>query len=125
MPADLHASMSSVPAGAVSCLPSTVNLTSAMLVSCSDQRLHGNDGCPGLVPGDVVFKFFAELLHEAECRHCGSIAQRAERSAHHVFRQVLDVIDIFLRTAAVVHAGQGLLDPVRALAAWNAPAARL
>jgi len=30
MPAVLQASMRSVPAGAVSCLPSTVNFTSAM-----------------------------------------------------------------------------------------------
>jgi hypothetical protein len=30
MPADLQASMSSVPAGAVSCLPSTVKVTSGM-----------------------------------------------------------------------------------------------
>ena len=72
---------------------------------------------------DVVFKLFAELLDEAERGHRRGVAERAEGAAHHVLGEVLDVVDVFLRAAAVVDAGERLLDPVRAFAAGDAPAA--
>src|SRR6267378_4458101 len=107
MPAVLQASMRSVPAGAVSCLPSTENFTSAILMSCSDQLFHRDDRCPGLIAGDIVFKLFAEFFDKAERRHCRCVAERAERSAHHVFGKVLNVVDVLLAATAVVHAGEG------------------
>src|SRR5260370_29731054 len=92
-------------------------------MSCSNQLLHRDDGCPCLVAGDVIFKLLAELLDKAEGRHRRCVAQRTERPAHHVFGKVLNVIDVFFAAAAVVDAGESLLDPVGALAAGNAPAA--
>ena len=93
------------------------------LVSCSDELLDGDDGGSGFVAFDVVFKLFAELLDEADGGHGRCVAERAEGAAHHVFGEVLDVVDVFLVAAAVVDAGEGLLDPVGALAAGDAPAA--
>jgi hypothetical protein len=70
----------------------------------------------------VIFELFAELLDEAERGHRRCVAERAEGAAHHVFGEVLNVVDVFL-AAAGVEAGQRLLEPVRAFAAGDAPAA--
>src|SRR5665213_2304252 len=94
-------------------------------MSCTHQLLHGDDGGPGLVAFDIVFEFLAELLHESESWHRCCIAERAEGAAHHVLGEVLNVIDVLLVAAAVVDTGQGLLDPVRTLAAGDTPATRL
>src|SRR5260370_20074644 len=98
--------------------PKTLNLM------CADQLFNGDDGGSGLVAIDVVFELFAELLDEAQGGHGCCVAERAEGAAHHVFGEVLDVIHILARAAAVVDAGEGLLDPVGALSAGEAPAAR-
>src|ERR1700721_3896151 len=44
----------------------------------------------------MIFKFLAELFHEGDHRHRGPIPQRTECSSQHVFRQILDVGDVFL-----------------------------
>src|SRR5450432_2705255 len=72
---------------------------------------------------EVVFKLFAELLYERNGRHRGRVAEWAERAAHHVLGEVLDVVDVLGDAAAGVEAGQRLLEPVGALAAGDAPAA--
>ena len=94
-------------------------------MSCSNELFDGDDGCSCLVTVDVFFEFFAEFLDEAKGGHRGCVAERAEGAAHHVFREVLHVIDILLCAAAVVDAGESLLDPVRAFAAGDAPSAGL
>src|SRR5882762_10136656 len=94
-------------------------------MSCADELLDGDDGSAGLVAFDVVLELLAELLYESEGRHGGCIAEWAEGAAHHIFGEVLDVVDVLLAAAAVVDAGEGLLDPVGAFAAGDAPAAGL
>src|SRR6202034_1671830 len=71
------------------------------------------------------FKLFAELLYEAERRHSRCISKWTKRPAHHVLGQVLHIVDVLLLAAIVVDTRQGLLDPVGALTAGDAPAAGL
>src|SRR6516165_9262053 len=99
MPALLHASISSVPAGAVTFLPSTVRFTSGIgSLVCKYRKLF--DRCFLLERArpafEVIFKFLSELFHEGNRGHCSRIPKRAERSPKHVFRQVLHIVDIFL-----------------------------
>src|SRR5271154_179625 len=90
---------------------------------CSDQLFYGDDGGSGLVACDIVFKLFAELLDEGDGGHGCCVTERTEGTTQHVFGEILNVVDILLIAAAVIDAGKGLPDPVRALAAGNAPAA--
>src|ERR1700746_384952 len=71
----------------------------------------------------VIFKFFPEFFHKRDGRHRGRVAQWAERPAQHVFRQVLDVIDILLHAAACMEACQCFLEPVGAFTAGDTTAA--
>src|SRR5271156_2705482 len=90
---------------------------------CSDQLFYGDGGGSGFVACDVVFKLFAALLKEGDGGHGCCATERAEGAAQHVFGEILNVVDVLLIASAVVDAGEGLLDPVRAFAAGNAPAA--
>src|ERR1044071_4216885 len=113
MPTRLHASMSRVPAGAVTLLPSTVMFTSGIsvraspgisgaMVECGQHRqlLHGG-GLERAWPSfKVRFKFFPKLLDERDRGHGRGITQRAEGAAQHVFGEVLDVVDVALHSAA-------------------------
>src|ERR1700734_660185 len=117
MPALRHASMSSVPAGAVSFFPSTVNVTSAIRLQ---RPLHYGDFSvfrerTGLAV-QVLFKLFAKLLHKAKGWHGRGVAERAESSAHHVVSQILDVVYVLGSAEACVESCQRLLQPVRSLA---------
>src|ERR1700754_3338782 len=98
MPTALQASMSSVPAGAVSCWPSTVKVTSGIpssnLVRRADEFIGGDEGLLGAMALQILFKLAAELLHEAERGHGCCVAERAEGAAHHVFGEVLDVVNV-------------------------------
>src|ERR1035441_3688606 len=71
----------------------------------------------------MFLELLAELLHESKNGHSRSIAQRAEGPAHHILRKVLNVVDVFGLAESCVEAGQRLLEPVRSLAAGDAPAA--
>src|SRR5579883_330378 len=169
MPAALQASISSVPAGAVSFLPSTVKVTSAIQiplcrkpVPCTRNSraalLHRTKLLPvaapftkkppalGLnhlaplpapscayqlfVPGiraglpvQVVFKLFPELLDKSNRRHGRRIAQRAEGTAQHVFRQITDIVEVLVHSAAGMDPSNRLLQPVRSFTARNTPSA--
>src|ERR1700689_4899593 len=118
MPALRQASMSSVPAGAVSFFPSTVKFTSGI---CSrsiavlqksfcclyDGELRHAFFCEWAgVAVQVIFKLLAKLLDESDGRHRGCIAERAECAAEHVFREVLDVIDVGFGAEAGVETGE-------------------
>src|SRR5450631_4253911 len=117
MPALRHASMSSVPAGAVSFLPSTVKVTSAIRLQ---RPLHHGQfymfSERARFAVQVIFKLFAEFLHKAQRGHCGRIAQWSEGAAHHVLGQVLNVIDVFRRSKSCMEARERLLEPVSAFA---------
>src|SRR6266478_2513034 len=129
MPTLLQASMSSVPAGAVIFFPSTVSVTSAISVARASRpsqrtnkfnpagiRAHSGPAPPlrhhcqlfdrtlffirARAAFQVIFELLTKFLDETHSRHGGSIAERAERPAQHVFRQVIHVVDIFLQPAA-------------------------
>src|SRR5580704_16032852 len=112
MPTLLQASISSVPAGAVTFLPSTVMFTSAIenrrwslvagrsqkpsVVSANDKRRTTNDEHlshyhlrsrslkRARLAVQMIFKFFAKLLHNGNCRHSCGVAQRAKSASQHV-----------------------------------------
>src|SRR5665213_3860687 len=73
----------------------------------------------------VVLKLFAELLNKSDGRHSRCVAERAKGATQHVFRQVLNVVDIFCFAKSGVKARQRFLEPVSAFAARYAPAATL
>src|SRR5690349_7079711 len=115
MPTVLQASISSVPAGAVTFLPSTVMFTSAIFVApASCRHFHLNSAakmaalllrhyryfmaCAMLfkltgLAIQVIFKFFSKLFHECHDRHGRRIAKRTESSAQHVLRKVIHIVD--------------------------------
>src|ERR1700691_1829441 len=128
MPTVLQASISSVPAGAVTFLPSTVSVTSAMgdlvrkngeLFDCAFFFVRA------WLPIQMIFEFLAELLHERDSRHRRRIAQRTEGPPQHVLRQILHVVDIFHHAAAAMKASQRLFQPIRTLTARDTPATTL
>src|SRR4051794_35446807 len=85
--------------------------------------LRGHHRSSRFLTFDVILKFFPELLYKSQSRHRRSIAQWAERTPHHVLGEILYVVDILLLPAVEIHTRQGLLDPVRTLAAGNTPSA--
>src|SRR5882724_3474479 len=73
----------------------------------------------------MIFKLFTKLLHDRNRGHGRRVAQRTESTPQHVFRKILNVVDVFLDAATRVKAVQRLLQPVRAFAAGNTPATTL
>ena len=69
------------------------------------------------------FKLVAPLVHDRYRWDRGGITQRAKTSAQYALRQVLDIVDVLAQAAAVMEAGERLLEPVCAFTAGNAPAA--
>src|SRR5262249_26956449 len=102
----LVASITSVPAGTCtsrSLIFSVTNFCSAMTLA----RPHGYKRFRRFVraaPVQVIFKFVAPLLHDADSRQSGGIAERAEGAAEHIFRQVAHEIDVFRAAEAGVEA---------------------
>src|SRR5215467_7185219 len=111
MPTFLQASISRVPAGAVTFLPSTVSETSGIENQLSAFALASGQGQTSVrqyrqllnatrffkrtrPSFQMVFKFLAEFLHKSNDRHRSRIAQRAESPAKHVLGKILNVIDI-------------------------------
>src|SRR5665213_2901844 len=126
MPTLRQASISNVPAGAVRIFPSTVKVTSAIRLQRPLNYGQFNMFCErARLAVQVILKLLAEFLHKGNRRHCRGITQRAERPPQHVFRQVLDVVDILGLAKSGVEPRQRLLQPVSALAAGNTPAATL
>src|ERR1700690_1250676 len=141
MPTLLQASISRVPAGAATFLPSTVMLMSAILEcgagalprAALSTNLELRQNWLRYAVGlkwtrfsiQMIFEFFPEFLHDGNGRQRRRIAQRAKRAAQHVLRQILNVVDIFFHSGAGVEAGERLFQPVRAFAAGNAPATTL
>src|SRR5579864_2142714 len=119
MPTLLQASISSVPAGAVTFLPSTVMFTSAIkifvrhwqnVISLAlakpankylsfDQFHHFSTFKGTRLTIQVIFKFLSEFLHDGNCRHGGGVAEWTEGASQHVFRKIADIVDILLNPA--------------------------
>src|SRR2546425_8139296 len=132
MPTFLQASISSVPAGAETAVPSTVRVTSfaasaigirLLFFSCKNRQLSSRR--PRLLKRarlsfQMIFKFFAKLLDDRNGRQGRRIAQRAKRPTQHVLRQILNIIDVFLNPAASVESAQCLLQPISPFPAGNA-----
>src|SRR5581483_12076476 len=94
--------------------------------SCKHRQLPDTAGLKrARVSFQVVFKFLPELFHERDRRHRCRISKRAEGSSEHVFRQVLDIIDVFLDAASGMESLQSLPQPVCPFAARDAPSAAL
>src|SRR6266496_2076723 len=104
MPTVLAASITSIPGGACTSLPSIVSLTTSAMNSASprlrvekpSRRYHLPLVRTGF-PIQMVLKLVPELLHNRNCRHGGRVAQRAERPAEHVLGNIADQIDVALR----------------------------
>src|SRR5262245_32873452 len=71
----------------------------------------------------MVFKLAAEFLHDADGRHRGGVAERAEGAAQHVLRELAHHVDVFGTAEARVEALQHFAQPNGSFAAGNAPAA--
>src|SRR5882672_8992827 len=99
MPTVLQASISSIPAGAATGLPSTVMFTSGIWL---DHHRFGGLFKGARLAVQMVFKFFAELFDERHGRHGCCIAQRTKRSSQHVLGKVIHVVDVFLYAATGV-----------------------
>src|SRR5438270_7929114 len=108
--------MSSVPAGAVIFLPSTVMVTSAIFAFLGHYRNFFVLIRTGLAI-QVILELTAPLVHDRDSRDCGSVAQRTEASAQDVQRKPFDIVDVLFDSSAGVETGKRLLQPVRAFAA--------
>src|SRR5215472_11199724 len=98
MPAALAASMTSVPGAAWISRPSIESLMgSAMLVRGG-----------ALLSVQVRFELVAEFFDDRNRRHRRGVAQRAERAAQHVLRNIADQIDIRLRALSGMKARENL-----------------
>src|SRR5438128_1446047 len=150
MPADLQASMRSVPAGAVIFLPSTVMVTSCgesainLLIQKVKSKIKtlffrplGTTLCKcrfrdaALVfirtrlAVQVIFKLLPPFLHDGHRRNRRSVAQRTEGASQHVLRQIINVVNVSLLARAGVETRERLLQPVCAFAAGDTPSATL
>src|SRR5438477_3285854 len=113
MPTLLQASNSSVPAGAVTFLRSTVMFTSGIVCqfgklfwsSQHRQLIHYEVFLQGTRPAfQLVLEFLSKLFNNGNRRHGCGIAQRTEGAPRHVFRQVLNVVDVLLHAAPSMRA---------------------
>jgi hypothetical protein len=73
----------------------------------------------------MIFKLLAKFFDESDGRHGSGVAERTESAAQHVFRKVLDVVDVAGRAKAGVETRERFFEPVGAFAAGNTPAAAL
>src|SRR5260370_16031152 len=71
----------------------------------------------------MLLEFVAPLLHDADGRQRGGIAERAERAPQHILGEVADKVDIFGTPEAGMEAIEHLAQPGGPFAAGNAPAA--
>src|SRR5260221_12277214 len=146
MPADLQASIRSVPAGALICLPSTVMVTSCgvsainLLIQKTKSNIKtlffrplGTTLCErwfwnaalGLVRTglavQVIFKFLTPLLYDGHGRDSSRVAQRTEGASQHVLRKIINVVNVAFLAAAGVKARKSLLQPVCTFTAGDTP----
>src|SRR5437867_9640303 len=95
---------------------------------CSHYRQFG-DLCRRIKRTRTAFQmgleFAPPFIDDGHRRDGRGVTQRAEGPAKHVLRQVLDVVDVLAQPAAVMETRERLLEPIRAFAAGNAPAAAL
>src|SRR6266849_3196283 len=73
----------------------------------------------------MLLEFVAPLLYDADGGQRGSVTERAEGAAQHVFGELADEVDIFGAPEAGMEAIEHLAQPTGAFAAGDAPAAGL
>jgi hypothetical protein len=54
----------------------------------------------------MLLKLLAKLLHKCNCGHGRRVAQWAKRPSQHVFRQVLNIVDVLGLAKSRMEAGQ-------------------
>src|SRR5262249_3023115 len=77
----------------------------------------------GATAVQVVLKFIAPLLHDADSGQCCRIPKRAESTAKHVPGKLAHQVYVFTAAKSFVETVQHLSQPGRSFAAGNAPAA--
>src|SRR6218665_3911374 len=82
-------------------------------------------GASGFIRRTLRLKLLFELLHEAENRPGGGLAEGANGTALNVLRDMEQIVGIFLPPFAVSETMQSLVHPQRALAARRALSAAL
>src|SRR5271154_3783867 len=76
-------------------------------------------------PVQMVFKFVAPFLDDADGRQSRGIAERAESAPEHIFGKLVDQRNIFGAAPSLVETVEHFAQPGGAFAAGNAPAAGL
>src|SRR5579859_2531141 len=71
----------------------------------------------------MIFEFVPPLLHDADGRQCGGIAERAESAAQHVLGKFADHVDVFGAAKPGMEALEHFAEPGGSFAARDAPAA--
>src|SRR5271156_2707049 len=74
-------------------------------------------------PVQMVLKFAAPFLDDADGGQRRRVAERAESAPEHIFRELVNQWDVFRAAAALVETVQHFAQPGGAFAARNAPAA--
>src|SRR5215472_1800115 len=125
MPSRRVASITSVPAGTSTSRSSILSFTSFVSAIGSLPQADHRFGSfvVSAASLQVIFEFVAEFLHDADGGHRGGVAERAEGAAEHVLGELADQVDVFRAAEAGVEALQHSIEPVRAFAAGDAPAA--
>src|ERR1700733_6592193 len=77
----------------------------------------------GALAVEMIFELVAPFLDDADRGQRGGVAERAEGAPEHVFRQLVDQRNVFLSAGTCVEAVEHFLEPRRAFAAGDAPAA--
>src|SRR6266478_1730949 len=128
MPCSRAASITKVPGRTVSWRSSSLNFisaVSAMFLRLPERRSQQFRRLIRTLTCEMLLEFVGPFFDDAYGGQGRRVAQRAESSAQHVFRQLPDQGDIFAAAAAGMEPVEHFAQPIRALAARYAPAARL
>src|SRR5471030_2140294 len=125
MPAVLAASINRVPGAACTGRPSIVSVIGSAIkpLPCALNRYHvARVLIWARLAVEVILEFVPEFFDNRNRRHGGRVAQRAERAAQHILRNIPNQIDVIAGALAVVEPLQDLSQPGCALTARDAPA---
>src|ERR1035438_7948277 len=128
MPTCLAALMTKVPGAALTAWPSIVRFMSLIVGQLKKVSCEHGLGCMRVrtrTPIQMRLEVFGKLLDNRDSRHGCRIAQRTERTAQHILRELADQRNIALLSAAVMETLQHFFQPGCAFAAGNTPATTL
>src|SRR5512141_1636842 len=118
MPSWFAASITVLPGATCVALPSISMLSCAI----GGSHVRGHEA-PLVI--DVILEFVAVVLDERANRHCGGIAERADRAALDIVRNRVQQVEIFVAALAVLDPVDHAPQPAGAFATRRALAARL